>query len=134
MVLWLAAALPVLAQPALTERDRTAMQDTIARQIEAFRADDGALAFSLATPGIRAVFGDAESFMRMVRSGYAAVYRPREFRFRDTLALGEGWAQTALVVGPDGVAMLAIYPMRRQPDGRWLIDGCELVPLPDRTT
>lgn len=34
-------------------------------------------------------------------------------------------------MGPDNVAVVAIYTMERQEDGAWKIDGCELTPTSD---
>ena len=53
--------------------DRVAIETTISAQMDAFRRDDGEAAFAFAAPGIRARFGDAETFMTMVRSGYRPV-------------------------------------------------------------
>ena len=39
-------------------------------------------------------------------------------------------AQRVLVVGPDGVPVIAVYPMQRMPDGSWLINGCFLLAYP----
>jgi Tetratricopeptide repeat len=39
--------------------------------------------------------------------------------------------QAVLLVGPDGVPVLALYPMQQQPDGSWKTAGCYLVPLKD---
>jgi hypothetical protein len=118
----------------VTVNDVAAIRDTISRQIAAFRRDDGEAAFGLATAGIRGTFQTAENFMTMVRQGYPSVYRPSEVEFRDLLTVEGRIVQTVLVVGPDGKAMLAFYPMQRQDDGRWLTDGCWLVAVPEQTT
>ena len=49
----------------------------ISAQIEAFKRDDGEVAFALAAPDIRKMFATPEIFMAMVRQQYAPVYRPR---------------------------------------------------------
>ena len=69
-----------MAQSALAEADWTAIAKIIRDQMAALRRDDGAAAFSHAVPGIRRQFSTAENFMRMVRTGYRAVYRPRRRR------------------------------------------------------
>ena len=80
------------------------------------------------------MFGTPDRFMNMVRSGYAAVYRPREVQFLD-LVIDQGrLAQRVLFVGPDGVPVLAYYYMERQPDGSWRISGVTLRKSADRTT
>ena len=62
--------------------------------------------------------------MSMVRAGYKPVYRPREVEFRDLVPVEGRWTQRVLVVGPDGVPVVAQYVMEKQPDGSWRIDGC----------
>ena len=36
-----------------------------------------------------------------------------------------------MVVDPDGVPVLAMYNIERQPDGGWRIDGVALVEVPN---
>jgi hypothetical protein len=70
----------------------------------------------------------------MVRSAYQAVYRPREVEFRDLVPVEGRWTQRVLVVGPDGVPVVAQYVMERQPDGTWRIDGCVFEQTNESTT
>jgi hypothetical protein len=116
-------------QVALPEADRTAIRQVIESQLQAFQRDDGTAAFSYAAPGIQSKFESAETFMAMVRSGYQTVYRPRAVQFKDIISLEGTPAQRLIVIGPDGVPMIAVYPMRRMLDGSWRIDGCVLVPF-----
>lgn len=111
-----------------------AIRGVIESQLEAFRRDDGEGAFAHASPNIRAMFGDAATFLRMVRTGYPPVYRPREVEFR-SLAVEDGrLTQRVLLVGPDGAPVIARYFMERQADGSWRIGGCVLESAPDVTT
>jgi hypothetical protein len=129
----LAGALATAQEEQLGAADGAAIRQAIESQLDAFRRDDGPGAFAHASPDIRAMFRDPDTFMGMVRGGYAAVYRPREVEFRG-LGLEEGrWTQRVLFVGPDGVPVIARYYMERQPDGSWLIDGCVLERAPDVT-
>jgi hypothetical protein len=118
-------ALPVAAQD-VGAADRTAIRDVIRSQVEAFRRDDGETAFGFASPSIRQMFGTSEIFMDMVRQGYQPVYRPRLFEFGEIVTLHGQITQKVHVVGPDGRAVTAFYPMTQLPDGSWRIDGCYL--------
>jgi hypothetical protein len=126
----LALAWPAAAQEAaLPTDDRAAIRGVIESQLAAFNRDDGETAFSFASPGIRNIFGDVETFMQMVREGYAPVYRSREAEFRDITRLAETmWLQEVLIVGADGTVVMALYTMERQSDGVWKIAGCVLAP------
>lgn len=104
--------------------DAEAIRIVIEHQLQAFRADDGQEAFSYASPAIQSIFKTPDTFMSMVRAGYRPVYRPREVEFRDLVAVEGRWTQRILVVGPDGVPVIAQYVMEKQPDGSWRIDGC----------
>ena len=113
--------------------DHDAIRQVIEGQMAAFQRGDGAAAFAYASPGIQAKFGDAETFMKMVETGYAPVYSPQEVEFRGIEMRGGTPIQEVLVVGPDGQPVKALYAMERQPDGSWRISGCVLVKAPDET-
>lgn len=134
-VLWLVAALPAAqaqeAPAAPLAADRSAIRSVIRDQIEAFRRDDGAGAFADASPGIRHMFGDAASFMEMVRRGYAPVYRPRRFAFGTLTEAGGRIVQHVEITGPDGAPVEALYYMEHEADGTWRIDGCVLATPPE---
>lgn len=100
---------------------------TVEGQLAAFARDDGGTAFGFAAPGIRQLFGTAESFMAMVRRGYQPVYRPKSVQFLDIVVVDGRPIQRVLLVGPDGEPVMALYTMEQQADGRWLIAGCQLV-------
>jgi hypothetical protein len=126
---------PAAAQVPATDvapGDHAAIRGVIAGQMAAFRRDDGAAAFAFASPGIQRIFGNPDNFMAMVRGGFQPVYRPRDVAFRELLRLGDTLIQPVEVIGPDGVAQLALYAMEQQADGSWRIAGCELVAMPDR--
>lgn len=122
--------LPALAQQQELEAgDRLAIRAVIERQLEAFRNDDAAGAFTFASPEIQAKFGTAEHFMTMVKTFYQPVYRPQYVTFRDLDIIEGVPTQPVLLAGSDGVPVIALYVMQQQPDGVWKIDGCYLVPF-----
>lgn len=119
----------------LAESERDGIRGVIDAQLQAFRDDDGPLAYSFAAPGIQRIFPTHQIFMAMVRDGYAPVYRAAEAEFRDIEPLPEGrWLQHVLIVGANGDVVLALYTMERQPDGTWKIAGCRLVAASDAVT
>ena len=109
----------------------TAIRQVIQDQLAAFQRDDGAEAFSYASPGIQSMFQTPEIFMDMVRQGYPPVYRPRDVQFRDLKVEGNVIVQEVHFIGPDGRSVLARYTMEQQPDGSWRISGCYLTESPD---
>ena len=101
-----------------------AIQDVISEQIAAFQRDDGAAAWSHASPGIRTLYPTPGEFAAMVRKGYAPCYAPRHITFRELLADNTGApVQMVELVGPDGLVYLAHYRMERQADGSWKISA-----------
>ncbi len=129
------AAIPASGQaPAPTDQDGNAIVAVIQSQLDAFQGDRAVEAFGYASPGIQAMFQTPDRFMQMVRSGYRAVYRPREVQFLDRIVERGALAQRVLFVGPDGVPVIAHYYMERQPDGSWRISGVTLHPTDDRTS
>ena len=135
----LLAALALLAPLAATAQvvsreDAAAVRKVIEAQIDAFRKDDAPRAFSYATPGIRMTFGTAENFMAMVRSQYAAVYRPRTVAFDAPIAITDDeLMQPVRLTDAQGVAWRALYPMERGADGVWRTNGCQLRRLGEST-
>ena len=128
---------PTLAQTPASEigaGDRLAIRAVIGDQIAAFRRDDGAAAFAQASPTIRGIFGSAEIFMDMVRSGYPQVYRPQTVDFGDLVRVEDRLVQLVDVIGPDGRPAVAAYEMQRQPDGTWRINGCQILRKPELST
>jgi hypothetical protein len=124
------AALAVRAEmPA--PADAQEFRRIISEQLEAFRADDGARAYSFAAPEIKRLFPSVDIFMSMVRNGYRPVYRSSEVEFGEIITdpLGRP-AQRVGLTGPDGKRYEALYSMERQPDGSWRIIGCTLLEVP----
>ena len=128
---------PAAAQTPATDvgtADRGAIRGVIESQIAAFRRDDGPGAFAFASPNIKRIFGSPENFMAMVRQGYPQVYRPSSVAFGDLVRAEGTLLQLVDIVGPDGLPVVAVYEMERQPDGSWQINGCQLLRPPERTT
>jgi hypothetical protein len=114
----------------LAEPEARAIRQVVQAQLDAFAADDAERAFSYASPAIRARFGDADTFMGMVRGGYPMVLRPATVSFfrprpddgSDTTVL-----QAVHLRDREGRLWLATYVLERQAGGGWRIDGCEVV-------
>jgi hypothetical protein len=110
----------------VSAEDAAAIRAVISEQLDAFARDDGPRAFSLATAGIRAQFGTPEVFMEMVKNEYPVVYRPKSVRFEPPEAVEGEVVQPVRMTDAAGRQWLAIYPMRREADGRWRTNGCLL--------
>ena len=104
-------ALLVVGDPAAApadEADAPAIRQVIEAQLAAFRRDDGPGAYAFASPTFQQKFGNADIFMEMVRTGYAAVYRPRTVEFRALRTENGRLLQDVFVIGPDGNPALNI--------------------------
>lgn len=135
--LWLALAALVsftAAADDLAPADARAVREVIEAQLDALRQDDARRAFSYAAAGIREAFGTPESFIEMVRRSYPVVYRPRSVQFEKPLLVEGEVVQPVRMTDAEGRAWIAVYPMQRQPDGGWRINGCQLGKLPGRET
>lgn len=107
--------------------DRDALRATISAQIEAFGAGDLSTAFSIASPGIQALFGDPPGFARMVQEGYPMVWRPAELRFLGTRQDGGLVWQRVLIRDLAGALHILDYQMVDLPGG-WRVNGVIRVP------
>ena len=81
-----------------------------------------------ATLTIRTMFETPANFLAMVRQAYPAVYRPAKVLFLSPRALDAAVVQPVQLKDAAGQSWLAMYTLQRQADGRWLINGCVLVP------
>jgi hypothetical protein len=124
----LVLAVPLAADAQTVSRqDAAAVRKVIEAQLDAFRKDDAARAFSYATNDIRMTFGTAENFMHMVRTQYAVVYRPKSVAFEAPVPLGDDQLiQPVRMTDAEGRAWLAAYPMQRGADGVWRTNGCQI--------
>ena len=125
-LLFVATPIPANAQEA-----QPAIVTVIQSQLDAFQVDNGEVAFSYASPGIRRMFGTVDRFMSMVRQSYQPVYRPAQVQFLDLMDSPRGPVQRVMFVGPDGDAVMGHYLMEQQPDGSWRIDGVFLSDVED---
>jgi hypothetical protein len=112
--------------------DAAAIRAVVEQQLDAFARNDARRAFALATSGIRARFGTAEAFMAMVRADYPVVYRPRRVDFEKPVVIEGEIMQPVRMIDAEGAAWMALYPMQRQANGAWRINGCQLAKLPGR--
>lgn len=128
----LICALAVSNAAEVSADDSAAIRAVVREQLEAFARDDAARAFSLATPGIRARFGTPEAFLEMVRTAYPVVYRPRSVEFDASVIIEGEVMQPVRMIDAQGMAWIALYPMERQADGKWRINGCQLARLTGR--
>ena len=123
-----------VATPAQAEDQRAAFEMAIKGQIEALGRDDSAAAFGFASPDIQQTFETPERFMRMVRSSFKQVYRPRSYSFEDPVLVEGRPTQPVRFIGPDGFGVVALYRMEQQDDGSWRIGGVTLHPIEERGT
>jgi len=115
------------AEPKLGRPEWTAIKKVIGEQLDALRAGDGERAFSFASPGIRAQFGDARRFMTMVRSGYAPLLDARYTEFLEGAVIDGVIVQPVRLIAPDNTVLVALYTMEKH-KGAWRINGCQLAP------
>src|SRR5271154_7395654 len=106
--------------------DIAAAQSVIQSQEEAFSRDDAAAAYTFAAPSIRSWYRTPETFMYMVRNGYAPVYRHRSFEFGQSKISEGKILQNVQIIDADGAAWDALYTLEEQPDGSLKISSCIL--------
>ena len=126
LVLLIACLLGFIASPAAAD-DVAAAQSVIRSQEQAFSRDDDAAAYSHAAPAIQGIFPDAETFMAMVRTSYAPVYRHKSFEFGEARTAAGKIAQRVHILDADGVPWEALYTLEVQGDGSLKITGCVLL-------
>jgi hypothetical protein len=114
------------AVPAHAGDDVTAGQAVIRSQEEAFGRDDAAAAYDFAAPSIKNWYRTPDTFMFMVRNGYAPVYRHRSFEFGEARTFEGKIYQEVHIVDADGEAWEALYTLEPRGDGIMKISSCVL--------
>ncbi|MEP1208010.1 MAG: DUF4864 domain-containing protein [Rhizobiaceae bacterium] len=120
--------------PTLPAELQTLAHSVIDGQISAFRARDHETAFGFAAPSIRQMFGTTDRFIGMVKNGYGAIYGARSWSFGRGEARGDALVQEVLIKGPQGRDWVALYTLRKQPDGSWRIAGVQMKQAELRST
>lgn len=108
---------------ALADNARAVVQ----AQLDAFAADDARRAFSFASPSARKHLGSPDALITLVRQSYPVVYRPATVVFLKPQLIDGIMVLGVHMTDKRGAAWLATYSLERQPDGWFLIGGCELV-------
>jgi hypothetical protein len=117
----------------LAEPHASEIRKVIESQLEAFAADDPERAYSHASQGIRDRFGDATTFMAMVRRGYPMLIRPAAVAFLRAQAFPasepspdtvQQAVQIVQVRDREGRLWQATYVLERQAGAGWRIGGC----------
>lgn len=103
-------------------------------QLDAFAADDARKAFQLASPSARKHLRSPDHFINLVRKSYAVVYRPASVAFLKPELIDGVVVLGVQMTDAQGAAWLATYQLERQPNGTFLIGGCELVANEGRYT
>lgn len=133
-LLWLMLSTLCVRAQTVDEAARTTIRSLIEFQLAAFARDDADAAFGLASDAIQQKFGDARTFLGMVKSAYPVVYRPASVAFLAAEGGGDRYSQPVHFADYNGQLWLALYALIRLPDGSWRINGCALQPLPGSNT
>jgi Domain of unknown function (DUF4864) len=125
-LLLLTAILVGAIAPARADDNVAAAQTVIRSQEQAFAQDDAAAAYAFASPSIKSWYRTPDTFMSMVRNGYAPVYRHRSFEFGEARLTDGKIVQEVHIIDADGAAWEALYTLEPQDDGTLKISACIL--------
>lgn len=103
----------------------------VEKQLDAFARGDEQGAYAFAAPGIKDRFPDAGQFMEMARLQYPALVNHRSLEFGAASADGDEARQGVTFIDGDNVVWKALYSLKRQADGQWLITGCVMAKSDD---
>ena len=109
------------------EKRNSIIAAVVSDQLDAFSKDDGKRAFSHASPTIKAYFKTPETFMRMVRTSYQMVYRPKSFELEAVMELQDKVFQPVLFTDQKSQLYKVVYEMQQQEDENWKINGVQVL-------
>lgn len=102
------------------------IEANISAQIQAFKADDFATAFTFASPSIQRLFQTPDNFGQMVRNGYPMVWRPADIRFLELREIAGALWQKVMITDANGRVHILDYQMIPL-EGGWKINGVQLL-------
>ena len=102
------------------------IEANISAQIQAFKADDFATAFTFASPSIQRLFQNPDNFGQMVRNGYPMVWRPADIRFLELREIAGALWQKVMITDANGRVHILDYQMIPL-EGGWKINGVQLL-------
>lgn len=126
------AALFLALSPVTSAAQQAEIEQTITQQIDAFKADDFAQAFTYATPRLQQLFQTPQNFQRMVTTGYPMVWRPAEVRYLEMREYDGAFWQKVQITDAKGFTHMLLYRME-QTDAGWRIGGVQLLKVPAGT-
>jgi hypothetical protein len=127
MMIYATILTAVIAVPAMAEEPNPDIAATINGQMQAFKADDFATAFTFASPMIKGIFGTPENFGAMVSQGYPMVHHPSDVQMLELREVAGNLWQRVMVTDQSGRTHLLDYQMIETADG-WQINGVQLLP------
>lgn len=115
--------------PGTAQAQQADIQGVITSQLDAFKTDDFATAFTFAAPTIQNIFRTPENFGRMVSQGYPMVWRPAEVDYLDLRREDGRVLQDVRITDTDGRSHLLEYSMTEM-GGVWKISGVRILEAP----
>ena len=127
-----------IAQTPATEKlppaDWLAIRSVVEDQRAALATGDARRAFAYASPGVRERFGDAATFLAMVRRSYSPLIEARDAQLLDGAVVDGRVIQPLQLVMPDDTVLVALYTMERLRGGAWRVAACLIAPSTLRAT
>jgi hypothetical protein len=107
----------------LTQTDRASIRNVIRKQLGALREHDPVRALACATPHRRS-HGTPDHFMETIARTFPQLIHSERAEFGMLRPADDLTAQSVRVIASDGSVTHAVYLLKRQEDGTWLIDSC----------
>lgn len=126
---WMMGAVLAASMAGTAWAQSAEIEGVIGNQIEAFKLDNFAEAFTYAAPSIQGLFRTPENFGRMVTQGYPMVWRPSQVTYLELREIGGRYIQTVRIEDGDGATHFLAYSMVETGDG-WKISGVQLMEAP----
>lgn len=128
-------ALPIKAAE-LTTQDQTIsseelslthIQTTIQKQLKAISSRNAELAFSMISEKMHRKFSTPQEFLGKIRFEYRPIYNYETFEFLDHHDLNGDLLQKVSITDRYGEEAIALYRLKKDTQGSWLIDSFSLL-------
>lgn len=99
----------------------------IKKQLQAISSRDAELAYSMTSQKLHKKYSSPKEFLGKIRFEFRPIYNYKSFEFLDRHEIKGGMLQKVSITDHAGDKAVAVYRMKKSPDGIWLIEAFSIL-------
>lgn len=103
------------------------VHQAIHKQLVAISSRDAELAFSMTTEKMHKKYNSPKEFLGKIRFEFRPIYNFKSYEFLDRHEINGGLLQKVSITDHSGEKAVAVYRMKRNSNGNWLIEAFSIL-------